>query len=92
MIFGAMSNSDSIWRHILIPDKTMNGEKYMELLKEMLPKLLHIHRRTIFMHDGDPSHRSKSYLPDDGNGDLKPIKNLWELMKRKITDKAAVKR
>ena len=68
----------------------MNGEKYVELLKEKLAILMCIHKCTIFMHDGALCHSSKELknflmtakvtkLEYLGNSsDLKPVENSEE--------------
>ena len=38
---------------------TMNGKKYLELMKEKLELHMAVHDCEIFMHDGAPCHRAK---------------------------------
>ena len=68
----------------------------MELLKEKLKLPMDINKCTIFMQDGAPCHRSKvatdflkkNKISVPGNSpDLKPIENLWTIMKDKVADK-----
>ena len=76
----------------------MNMEKHVELLKEKLANHMHIHKCTMFMHDGVPVHHSKkvkncqmtaevTILEWDGNSaHLSSMKNLREILKRKDAD------
>jgi len=45
--------------YFLPPGITMNGEKYVNLLKSKLELHMRVHNCDIFMHDGAPCHRSK---------------------------------
>ena len=45
--------------YFIPPNTTMNGPKYVELLKEKLNIYMHIHGCMIFMQDGAPCNRSK---------------------------------
>ena len=68
----------------------MNGERYLEILKNKVPTHMDIHQNDIFMHDGAPCHRSKlvkQWLPSQeisvlewpGNSpDCNPIENVLE--------------
>ena len=97
--WGTKCNSGITRLHILTPGTTMNDENYVKLLKEKPAIHMHIHKCTIFMHDGGPYHHSKKgeELSDDGNShnarvaqkqpDLNPIENQWEIPKRKAADK-----
>lgn len=99
MIWGAMSKSGTAGLYFLPQGTTMNGAKYVELLREKLKLHMYIHQCSIFMHDGAPCHRSKvvqnflakikvSTLDWPGNSpDLNPIENLWEIVKKKVADK-----
>ena len=88
MVWGAMSAYDTAGLYFLQPGTTMNGAKYLNLLKEKLDIHMVVHNCEIFMHDGAPCHRSKivkNYLEDKnvdvlswpGNSlDFNPIENL----------------
>jgi len=99
MIWGAMSKSGTAGLYFLPPKTTMNGAKYLELLRQKVQLHMEVHRCTIFMHDGAPCHRSKivtDYLASQniqvlewpGNSpDLNPIENLWSTMKDKVAER-----
>ena len=57
MIWAWMCNSDIAELYFLTTGTPMNGEAYVELLKERLAIHMHIHRCTISMHDVAPCHR-----------------------------------
>ena len=77
----------------------MNGQKYVDLLKDKLELHVAIHKCKIFMQDGAPCHRSKIVteflkskkvqIPDcPGNSaDLNPIENIWTVLKDKVPEK-----
>ena len=44
----------------LQPDTTMNGAKYLDLLKDKLEIHMMVHDCNVFLHDGAPYHRAKS--------------------------------
>ena len=54
MIWGAMSCRGAAGLYFIPPNTTMNGPKYVELLKEKLKLQMHIHGCTIFMENGAP--------------------------------------
>ena len=99
MVWGAMSCNGTAGHYFLTPGTTMNGQKYVELLKDKLEMHMEIHNCTTFMHDGAPCHRSKivteflrkqkiKTLDWPGNSpDMNPIENLWHLMKDKVAEK-----
>ena len=83
----------------LQPGTTMNGQKYLNLMKEKLQLHMSVHECTIFMQDGAPCHRSKivkeyfkekkiTLLQWPGNSpDLNPIENFWTVLKNKVSEK-----
>ena len=93
MIWGAMSKNGTADLYFLASATTMNGPKYVELLKN---KLLTVYNITIFMHDGAQSKIVKKFLGKNhvtaldwpGNSpDLNPIENLWAKMKDFVAEK-----
>jgi transposase len=99
MLWGAFSAKGRGPLYILPKNVTMNGERYLQILKEKLPNFMRIHKCGTFQHDGAPCHRAaavKSWLQDQkyeqlhwpGNSaDLNPIENLWDIVKDKVADK-----
>ena len=99
MIWGAMSVSGTAALSFLPPKTTINGTRYLNLLREKLKLHMQVHRCSVFMHDGAPCHRSrtvKDYLTAErikvfdwlgNNPDLNPIKNLWCILKKKVAEK-----
>ena len=77
---------------------TINGQRYVNLLREKLQLCMAVHQCSVFMHDGTQYHRSKmvqSFLHQQrikmlkypGNSpNLNPIENLWSTMKRKVVE------
>ena len=98
MVWGAMSARGTAGLYFLQPGTTMNGTKYLDLLKDKLEIHMNVHECNVFMHDGAPCHRAKSvksflreknidFLDWPGNSpDLNPIENLWHVMKNKVAD------
>ena len=76
---------------------TMNGARYLELLKDKLKLHMTVYRCTTFMQDGAPCNRSKvvsDYLKKiktidwPGNSpDLNPVENLGSLLKDRVVDR-----
>ena len=99
MIWGAMSQRAIAGLFFLPGRTTMNGEKYVQLRSDMLQLHMQVHRCNRFMQDGAQCHRSKlvtnflkmkkmKVLDWPGNSpDLKPIENLWMVMKDKVAEK-----
>ena len=99
MVWGAMSAMGTASLSFLPPKTTMNGTKYVALLRSKLQLHMSVHNCSIFMHDGAPCYRSKAVkelleqenvqvLDWPGNSpDLNPIENLWNLMKVKVAEK-----
>ena len=59
MIWGAMSKNGTAGLYFLTPGTTMNGSKYVDLLKSKLLLHMSVRNTSIFMQDGAPCHRSK---------------------------------
>ena len=59
MIWGAMSVKGTAGLFFLTPGTTMNGAKYLELLKNKLQLHMNVRECTIFMQDGPPCHKAK---------------------------------
>ena len=97
--YGARCLQGTAGLYFLPPGTTMNGEKYVNLLKSKLELHMKVHNCKIFMHNGAPCHRSKvvvnfmeqkriQMLECPGNSpDLNPIENLWNFMKKKVSEK-----
>ena len=59
MIWGAMSVTGTAGLFFLPNGTTMNGQKYVDLLKDKLELHMNVHNCNIFMQDGAPCHRSR---------------------------------
>ena len=101
MICGVMSCRGAAGLCFVPLNSTMNGIKYVQLLKEKLKLHVHVHGCTIFTQDGAPCHRLKvatefrekneiSVLECHGNNpDSSPVKNVWTIMKDKVAYRGA---
>ena len=96
---GAISIKGTAGPFFLKPGTTMNGQKYLNLMKEKLQLPMSVHDCTIFMQDGVPCHCSKivtdsfranriTLLKCPGNNfDLNLIENLWAVLEDEVADK-----
>ena len=96
MVLGAMSAVARASLYFLPHKTTMNGTKYVALIKNKLQLFMSVHNSSTFMHVGALCHRSravKQFLEQEnaqvldwpGNSpDLYPIENSWKLMKAKV--------
>ena len=100
MVWGCFSGNGGRGSLYFLPPKTtMNGDRYMAMLKEKLIFWMDHHKATHFLQDGAPCHKSKKVMEFlkgqkfalmdwPGNSpDLNPIENLWAIIKGKIKKK-----
>jgi len=97
MVWGAVSGAGRAGLWIMPKNTTINGQVYLNVLKEKLPIFIQIQNITHFQQDGAPCHGTvavRNWLkaerisllePWPGNSpDLNIIENVWNIMKQKI--------
>ena len=100
MVWGCFSSVGRGGLFFLPAKTTMNGPRYVDVLREHLFLFMDRHHSTHFLQDGAPCHRSKlttAFLKDNadfaimdwpGNSlDLNPIENVWNWIKNKLQEK-----
>ena len=98
-MWGAMSKNGTAGLYFSTPGTTMNGSKYVDLLKSKLLLHMSVHNTSIFIQDGAPCHCFKivkKFLGDNNvvtldwpgiSPDLNPIENLWSKTKDLVAEK-----
>jgi transposase len=59
MIWGAISAFGRAGLWFMPPNTTINGQTYLNVLKQKLPTFMSVHGTQFFQHDGAPCHTSK---------------------------------
>ena len=100
MVWACFSSEGRSGLYFLEKGATMNGTRYLEVLENHLINFMAIHRCTIFQHDSALCHKSKQVtkwlqekrvqvLDWPGNSpDINPIKKLWILVKKKVSERS----
>ena len=60
MVWRAMCAHGSAGLYFLLTNTTINGVKYLDLLKNKLEIHMMVHNYNVFMYDGAPCHKVKS--------------------------------
>ncbi len=97
MVWGSFSGTDKGSLCFMPKNTTVNGQKYLSILKDKLLLNMELLNCTVFQHDGAPCHLSAVVTnwpkqqdvevlgPWPGSSpDLNPIENLWVHMKQKV--------
>lgn len=97
MVWGAVSGVGRAGLWIMPKNTTINGNVYLDILKQKLPPFFTIHSATHFQQDGAPCHGTravKTWLEEEkyellgpwpgSSPDLNIIENVWLVMKMKI--------